>query len=158
MIETLVGGLLGGLFRLMPELLRTLDRRSERRHEIAMQDRALEHERLRGPSRMPEMGAEAEPPWSSSTSKALRDDISSRGELVGVRWLDMLSSSVRPVVTYGFMVLYCAAKTAAFVGGTASGGDWSHAAQQAWTEADQALWAGVLNFWFLGRVLDKVRR
>jgi hypothetical protein len=30
--------------------------------------------------------------------------------------------------------------------------------QQAWTEADQALWAGVLNFWFLRRVLDKVRR
>ena len=27
----------------------------------------------------------------------------------------------------------------------------------AWTEADQALWAGVLNFWFLGRVFDKVR-
>jgi hypothetical protein len=24
--------------------------------------------------------------------------------------------------------------------------------------SDQALWAGVLNFWFLGRVLDKVRR
>jgi len=24
--------------------------------------------------------------------------------------------------------------------------------------ADQALWAGVLNSWFLGRVLDKVRR
>jgi hypothetical protein len=27
----------------------------------------------------------------------------------------------------------------------------------AWTEADQALWAGVLNFWFLGRVFDRVR-
>ncbi|MCT9070798.1 DUF2793 domain-containing protein [Cupriavidus gilardii] len=26
-----------------------------------------------------------------------------------------------------------------------------------WTEADQALWAGVLNFWFLGRVFDRVR-
>ncbi|MCB6543008.1 hypothetical protein LI168_12285, partial [Desulfovibrio desulfuricans] len=24
-------------------------------------------------------------------------------------------------------------------------------------EADQALWAGVLNFWFLGRVFDRVR-
>lgn len=27
----------------------------------------------------------------------------------------------------------------------------------AWTEADQALWAGVLNFWFLGRVFDRAR-
>ena len=24
-------------------------------------------------------------------------------------------------------------------------------------EADQALWAGVLNFWFIGRVFDRVR-
>jgi 23S rRNA-/tRNA-specific pseudouridylate synthase len=35
---------------------------------------------------------------------------------------------------------------------------YASAVQQAWTEADQALWAGVLNSWFLGRVLDKVRR
>ena len=27
----------------------------------------------------------------------------------------------------------------------------------AWTEADQALWAEVLNFWFLGRVFYRVR-
>lgn len=72
--------------------------------------------------------------------------------------MDALSSSVRPVVTYWFMALYCAAKTAVFVGATTGGGDWAYAVQQAWTEADQALWAGVLNFWFLGRVFDKVRR
>ncbi|PIQ54155.1 MAG: hypothetical protein COW02_05450 [Comamonadaceae bacterium CG12_big_fil_rev_8_21_14_0_65_59_15] len=27
----------------------------------------------------------------------------------------------------------------------------------AWTEADQALWSGVLNFWFVGRVFDRAR-
>jgi hypothetical protein len=42
---------------------------------------------------------------------------------------------------------------AAMFGGT----DWSLAIMQAWTEADQALWAGVLNFWFLGRVFDRIR-
>ena len=34
---------------------------------------------------------------------------------------------------------------------------WGVAILYAWTEADQALWAGVLNFWFLGRVFDRVR-
>lgn len=34
---------------------------------------------------------------------------------------------------------------------------WGEAVLHAWTEADQALWAGVLNFWFLGRVFDRVR-
>ena len=42
MIETLLGGLLGGTFRLAPEILKWLDRKSERGHELAMQDKALE--------------------------------------------------------------------------------------------------------------------
>jgi len=74
-----------------------------------------------------------------------------------VRWADALSVSVRPVITYWFMALYCAAKTAAFVGAMTAGVGWSAAVVQSWTEADQALWAGVLNFWFLGRVFDRVR-
>jgi hypothetical protein len=65
---------------------------------------------------------------------------------------------VRPVITYWFMALYCAAKMAAFVGVVAAGVNWPLAVMQAWTEADQALWAGVLNFWFLGRTLDKMNR
>ena len=38
-----------------------------------------------------------------------------------------------------------------------AGAGWGTAILHAWTEADQALWAGVLNFWFLGRVFDRVR-
>jgi hypothetical protein len=55
------------------------------------------------------------------------------------------------------MALYCAAKTAAFAAALSASADWGTAVLHAWTEADQALWAGVLNFWFLGRVFDKVR-
>ena len=47
MIETLLGGLLGGAFRLAPEILKWLDRKGERSHELAMQDKALEFEKLR---------------------------------------------------------------------------------------------------------------
>ena len=61
------------------------------------------------------------------------------------------------MITYWFMALYCAAKTAAFFGAMSGGADWGVAILHAWTEADQALWAGVLNFWFLGRVFDRVR-
>jgi hypothetical protein len=39
MIEALLGGLLGGAFRLAPELLKWLDRKGERGHELAMQDK-----------------------------------------------------------------------------------------------------------------------
>ncbi|MHA6910839.1 hypothetical protein ACQUJS_20875 [Ralstonia pseudosolanacearum] len=157
MIETLLGGLLGGTFRLAPELLKWLDRKGERGHELAMQDKALEFEKLRGAQRMAEIGASADAAWNTGAIEALRDSISAQGRTSGVPWVDALSISVRPVITYWFMALYCAAKTTAFAGALAAGAGWGTATLQAWTEADQALWAGVLNFWFLGRVFDRVR-
>lgn len=157
MIETLLGGLLGGAFRLAPEVLKWLDRKGERGHELAMQDKALEFEKLRGAQRMGEIGASAEAAWNVGAIDALREAIRGQGGQTGVGWADALAISVRPVITYWFMALYCTAKSAALFGAVHSGAGWIPAIQAAWTEADQALWAGVLNFWFLGRVFDRVR-
>ena len=157
MIETLLGGLLGGAFRLAPEFLKWLDRRGERGHELAMQDKALEFEKIRGAQRMSEIGAGADAAWNTGAIEAFKEAVAGQGRPSGVRWADALSSSVRPVITYWMMALYCAAKTAAFVAALTAGAGWGTAVLHAWAEADQALWAGVLNFWFLGRVFDRVR-
>lgn len=157
MIETLLGGLLGGAFRLAPEILKWLDRKGERSHELAMQDKALEFEKIRGAQRMSEIGAGADAAWNVGAIETLREAVRTQGEKTGVRWADALSSSVRPVITYWFMALYCAAKTATVAAAVIGGAGWGVAILYAWTEADQALWAGVLNFWFLGRVFDRVR-
>ena len=157
MIETLLGGLLGGAFRLAPEILKWLDRKGERGHELAMQDKALEFEKLRGVQRMAEIGAAADAAWNTGAIDALKEAVAAQGHQSGVRWADALSASVRPVITYWFMGLYCAAKTAAFAAALTAGAGWGEATLHAWTEADQALWAGVLNVWFLGRVFDRVR-
>ena len=157
MIETLLGGLLGGAFRLAPEVLKWLDRKGERGHELAMQDKAIEFEKLRGAQRMAEIGAATDAAWNTGAINALKEAVAAQGHQSGVRWADALSASVRPVITYWFMGLYCAAKTAAFAAALTAGAGWGEATLHAWTEADQALWAGVLNFWFLGRVFDRVR-
>lgn len=52
----------------------------------------------------------------------------------------------------GVMALYCAAKMAAFAAAVTAGAGWRTAILHTWTEADQALWVGVLHRWFLGRV------
>jgi len=157
MIETLLGGLLGGAFRLAPEFLKWLDRKGERGHELAMQDKALEFEKIRGAQRMAEIGSQADAAWNTGAIEALRDAVRTQGEKTGVWWADALSSSVRPIITYWLMALYCAAKTVAFVAALNAGAGWGAAVLAAWSEADQALWSGVLNFWFLGRVFDRGR-
>jgi hypothetical protein len=157
MLETLLGGLLGGLFRLAPEVLKIFDRKNERAHELSMQDKALEYEKVKGSQKMNEIGAQAQADWNVGSLQALRDAISAQGTLTGIGWVDALSSSVRPIITYWFMALYCAAKAATFAAIFHSSGDWMVAAHATWTEADMALWAGIINFWFLGRVLDKAK-
>jgi hypothetical protein len=157
MLETLLGGLLGGAFRLAPELLKWLDRRGERGHELAMQDKALEFEKLRGAQRMGELGAAADSAWNTGALAALKEAVAAQARPSGVKWADALSTSVRPVITYSFMGLYSAVKVAAYVAAINGGLTWLEALPQAWMEADQALWAGVLNYWFLGRAFEKAR-
>ena len=108
-------------FRLAPEILKWLDRKGERSHELAMQDKALEFEKLRGAQRMAEIGAGADAAWNVGALETLREAVAGQGQRSGARWADALSSSVRPVITYWFMALYCAAKTAAFVGAIEAG-------------------------------------
>ena len=127
MIETLLGGLLGGAFRLAPEILKWMDRNGERGHELAMQDKALEFEKLRGASRMAEIGASADAAWNTGAIDALKDAIRTQGEKTGVNWVDALSTSVRPVITYWFMALYCSAKVAAFAAALNAGAGWGAA-------------------------------
>ena len=155
MIETLLGGLMGGAFRLTPEILKWIDRKGERVHELAIQAKTLEREQLRSATRATELQIEAEISKHAATTSIMETAISAQGTTTGVKWADALSSSVRPIITYWFMALYCAAKAAIFVSAFQSGGEWTIAMKQSWTEADQALWAGVLNFWFLGRVFEK---
>ena len=155
MIETLLGGLLGGAFRLTPEILKWIDRKGERSHELAIQDKSLELEKLRSSTQLVATTTKSEATTQTQAINTLNSAVTSQGAVTGVKWADALSSSVRPIITYWFMALYCTAKTAAFLTSTQSGIDWTVAIQHSWTESDQALWAGVLNFWFLGRVFDK---
>lgn len=83
MIETLLGGLLGGAFRLAPEILKWLDRQGERGHELAMQDKALEFEKLRGAQRMAEIGAASDAAWNVGAVEALRDAVAAQGQKSG---------------------------------------------------------------------------
>ena len=155
MIETLLGGLLGGAFRLTPEILKWIDRKGERTHELAIQDKTIQLERLRTQHEQITDLAKNETAIKTAKLNTLQGAIDAQGAITQVGWVDALSKSVRPIITYWFMALYCASKTAAVMLALDAGDNFISTFQQIWTESDQALWAGVLNFWFLGRVFEK---
>ena len=109
MIETLLGGLLGGAFRLAPEILKWLDRKGERGHELAMQDKRWSSKILRCAADG-RIGASAGCRLERRCRRCAARCRPHQGEKTGVRWSDALSVSVRPVITYWFMALYCAAR------------------------------------------------
>ena len=106
MIETLLGGLLGGAFRLAPEILKWFDRQGERSHELAMQDKALEFEKLRGAQRMAEIGASADAAWNSGAIEALKAAVASQGQPSGIKWVDAWNGSIRPSYATVALVLW----------------------------------------------------
>ena len=167
MIETLLGGLLGGVFRVVPEVMKWLDRKDERKHELAMQDKQLEYTKTVGSQKMAEIDAGNQGQWNAGFFASLKQAISSQETtiaLTGIWWLDaltviahFLSQTVRPVVTYWFFGLYCAAKVCAFIGMVHAGTGAIEAVKLIWGTEDQTLLAGILNFWFLNRVFEKAK-
>ena len=170
MIATLLGGLLGGLFRFLPELLKYLDAKNDRQHELAMQDKMLAFQQLKGDQRVEEIQTQGQQDWNTGALEAIKSAIVSQAEMKsGIKILDALSMLVRPMITYAIFGLYCIVKIAHLMivvvvawqstdGNTAA---YAVAIGQAitsvWGESDMAMLGSILNFWFLGRVFDRVK-
>lgn len=161
MIEMLGGGLvgsvLGGVFRLVPELLKAYDRKNERQHELSMFDRQCKLEEQRGTQKLAEIGANREAAIDTGVVESFKAAIDQQTEMVKAAggWVASLSASVRPVMTYYILVLYGAVKTAVIVSYVQSGMTLVEILPMVWGVDDMALLSGVVNYWILDRTLAK---
>lgn len=153
-IMSVVGLVSGGIMRLAPEVLKFTDRAAERKHELAMQDKALEFERLRSGDRLEQISAIGSSLNTMEGIEALKEAIKGQGRPTGIRWVDALSATVRPVITYWVMAMFCVYKISIFFI-TYQHNSFEMAIVLNWSEADYAILCDILSFWFLGRVLEK---
>jgi hypothetical protein len=157
-METLIGSFLGGLFRIIPEIMKYLDAKNERKHELDMQDKALEFQKLKGDQRIDEIGAQGQVDWNTGALDALKTAIEGQDKLIGVPWVDAISKLMRPLITLQWVIiLYPAVIIASFVSLVMSGLSIVDALPKIFGIEEKALVAGILNFWFLSRVFDKVK-
>ena len=111
MFEILSGGifgsLIGGIFRLAPEVLKYLDKGSERAHELAMFNQQCQLEQLRGEQKLAEIGAQREATVDAGVMNAFNSAIEQQTEMVKAAggWVASLSASVRPFVTYWILLI-----------------------------------------------------
>lgn len=153
----ILGGLIGGIFRLAPEVLKYFDRKSERDHELAMFDRQCDLEKVRGQIRLEEIGAQRDAAVDMGVMDAFNAAITQQAEMAKAAggWAATLSASVRPVMTYYLLAMYGLVKACFIVLAYQNNVPFADALVKNWTSDDMALLTGVINYWMIDRSLAK---
>jgi hypothetical protein len=160
MIELLGGGifgsLLGGLFRLAPEVLKFFDKANERKHELAMFTLQTDLEKLRGEFKMEAKYVDHSISQLDAIQEAFKEQSATAQS--SYKWVSALSALVRPLITYILFGLYVAVKIATISYAINSGATWHDIATKHWTAEDFGMLNMILTFWFVGRAIEKYRQ
>ena len=156
MIETLLGSLFGGLFRMMPEVLKWLDRKDERAHELSMFDKQLEADKLKADSAQQLLITQTNGTTSVAEIQAMIEATKSQSTLVGVKWVDAVSSLMRPTITFWWViVMYSVALYAQYTVLIMNGAANTAAILQLWGTDEKMIVASIISFWFVDRSLRR---
>ena len=147
---TLLGSLLGFASSASPELLKLWRDRADRAHELEILDRQLKAEAQGRSQRLAEIEVEADTAESAALYRH-----SARPS--GVKWVEAMRASVRPVITYAFFILFATVKLAALAKLLEQGTGVADGLIMIWDAETQALFAAVISFWFGQRALAKFR-
>ena len=161
MLELLSGGifgsLLGGLFRLAPEVLKFFDKKNERQHELLMFQRQCDLEQIRGQQKLAEIGAARDAAIDVGVMDAFNAAINQQAEMAKAAggWAAALSASVRPVVTYWVILLWSFIHLWFAWNAWWSGASPKEVFNTMMTADFMALVSGTINYWFLDRTLKQ---
>lgn len=153
MLETLLGSVLGGVFRIAPEFLKWLDRKGDREHELKMVQAEMEFAKIKGEIAMRQVEAQMTVAELDAMSEALKEQ--GQTARAAGKWVAALSALVRPAVTYAFVITYFLVKFAAYGLAISQGGEWKAVLVSMWNQDDMAMLMLILTFWFVGRVYER---
>jgi len=152
----LLGSIFGGLFRLAPEVLKFLDKKNERQHELNMFQLQTDLEKLRGEFKVEEKYVDYSIQQLDSIKAAFQEQAET-AKAAG--WfVAAISALVRPGVTWALFFMYASVKTAALVIAFQTSANWVDVVTKVWDEDDFALFNMCVSFWFVGRSIEKYQK
>jgi len=161
MLDILSGGLLGsifgGIFRMAPEVLKWMDKKNERAHELNMFKFQCDLEQQRGAQKLAEIGAQREAAVDVGVMGAFQSAIEQQATMVKAAggWVASLSASVRPVVTYWVLFVWSFIHVWFAWNAWLAGAPAVEVFKTMMTPDFSALLSGTINYWFLDRTLSK---
>jgi len=139
-MTALISLLGGGFMRLLPELLKLFSDRQDKAHEVTMTTLQLELEKAKAALQIAAGQAQSQVEQATAQMQAYMEAIKGQSAMTGVRWIDGLNQSVRPFLTYWWMILLTSYKCSALL----TGGP-------VWGESDWQVLSMILGFWFVDR-------
>ena len=151
----LLGSIFGGLFRLAPEILKLLDKKNERAHELNMFRLQTDLEKLRGEFRIEERYVDYSIQQLDTIKAAFKEQQETAKQ---AGWfVSAISALVRPGITWCFFFMYAAVKAAALVIAFQTNAPWYEVVSQVWDTDDFGVFTMCLTFYFVSRPLEKYR-
>jgi hypothetical protein len=153
----IAGIIFGGASRLFQGWMEMKDKDKEREHERLMFDKqiALQAQKSEADKELKQMDVESAQNTKEldALMTALQEQSAEATAAGG--WVLKLSASVRPVISYWLLIIYTAAKTAAFYLALTKGSTIADALLLIYTSFDGALLGSIVTFWFADRSMLK---
>lgn len=143
---TLLGSLIGFLSSAFPAFLSLWKEKENKKYELSVLDKKIELQKLGHTQSLEVMDKKSQ---ASATEALYQYD----NKTSTVKWVDGLRSSVRPVITYSFFLIFTAVKIATLILVVREGASIADGITYLWDEDTKALFACVITFWFGQRAI-----
>ena len=140
---TLLGSIAGFLSSLVPEFFNFIKDKRDKAHELEIIKLQIEASKAKTSSKLEEVQIHTD----SMDNRAIYN----HAKPIGVSWVDALSATVRPLITYLFFLLYIGVKLIIL------SNYHPNISLPIWTEEDTGLFAAVVCFWFGSRGIGKIK-
>ena len=124
--------------------------KQDKKHELAIMEVQIRQQKELAVQKLEMVNVEADIREVEALQKSVQN--------TGVKWIDGLRGSVRPIITYAFFGLFLFVEVSAYLALTASGISSLDAVQLTWDDQTQALFAAVISFWFGGRAINRSKK
>ena len=147
------GAVIGGAFRLVPEIIKFFDKKNERQHELNMFKLQTDLEKVKGSFAVEERYVDFSVAQMDAVKAAAEAEASIASK--SYKWVSAAVALVRPVITYVMFGLYVAVKLTFIAYALSTGSSWVEALSLNWTKEDFSILMMILSFHFVGRPIEK---
>jgi hypothetical protein len=143
---TLLASIAGFFSSIIPEILRIFKDKNDKKHELDIFDRQMKFSIIKADMQISEIEGRKDTLQQASLYSTYT---------TGIRWIDAINGSVRPVLAYSFFIMYFGVKVLQYMALKEYGSDFMQYLNTLWTIDDQAIFAGIISFYFGQRTFSK---